>query len=465
MPITWTFLQAETLRSAWEPRGRAWRSLGLAALIVSVGVGVPAGATADPALGFEGEQSSSQVAQIVRDEPAMPVSANTVGFGQWTVVSVEGDAFVLVDDGRSVGWTPVEPGQSYAGNALIETGVDSQVLLFNGSDAITIHSDSRLGLRELAADSTSVEVYQDSGSADFQVQHRSSGFSVEDLFTGVSRLLGDEEQEPDRFKVYAPRLTTVVKGTVFTVTVLRDRTQVVVSDGVVEVIDPRSGIDAEIVAGEMATARPDVASGVQLDRGIGTLFDPQAKVPSMQRSTPDFLLPSDNDRSGESGYRTASVDATSTPAAGSSVGSAGATGGGSSTASTGGGGSTAGSSGGTSSAGSGGGMTTASAGVGSSSTSSGGTSAASSGGGFGGGSLTISGSSSHGSFSTTISGSGISTTMGGGSSGGSSLSITRTGSSGSSTTTYSGSGVTTTTSGSSGSGASGSGGSGAGGGS
>ena len=51
-------------------------------------------------------------------------------------------------------------------------------LLFNGSDAITVHAETRIGLHEPTADSDRVEISQDDGEADYQVMDRSPGSGV-----------------------------------------------------------------------------------------------------------------------------------------------------------------------------------------------------------------------------------------------------------------------------------------------
>lgn len=222
-------------------------------------------------------QDDRQVAQMAAGGPQVPSAPDSATGQPWQVVAVEGQAHVLVDDGQSIGWTAIRPGQELPGNSQIETGAGSQVLLFNGRDAITVGAETRLGLVETEADANKVEIFQDSGTADYQVEDRSPGFGLEGFLTGVSQIFGGAPE--GRFEVRAPYLTTVVKGTAFTVTVESDNTEVNVSDGVVEVRDTRSGEGADIVAGQSATARSNPAAGVQVEEEVDVAFDPGAKAP------------------------------------------------------------------------------------------------------------------------------------------------------------------------------------------
>lgn len=460
------------------------------------------------ALADSGDGRGAGLADGVATHVATPAAqassqADSIPLHAWRVVAVEGEAHMLLDTGQSIGWTALQAGQQLPPNVQIETGSESQVLLFNGSDAITVYSDTRLGLPEIMADTTAVDVYQGRGRADYQVRDRASEFSFEDLFIGVGRLFRADEAAEDRFKVFAPRLTTVVKGTVFTVTVLRDRTDVRVSDGVVEVMDPRSGDDAEVLAGQMATARPDVAAGVRLRYDAEALIDPSAKVPStgqtLDRSGPGNER-DEGDDTGDAhaaaggptgGGESSAMAGTGGEAGGAESAGLGAGGGGPAAAGSGegdtysvAGGPDGGSADGgaaaseissasasaSASSGSAGGRTGGSGGTGAASggSSEGGgevaaseagdggaaaeASAASAGSGsgrsgYGGGSITISGTGPRGSFSTTISRDGISTTYDESSSEDRSLTVSGSGESGSFSTTYSSDGVERTVSG------------------
>lgn len=435
------------------------------------------------------------VAQATTSDAPPSNPETSIPLHAWRVVAVEGVAHMLADTGRSIGWTALQAGQQLPPNVQIETGSQSQVLLFNGSDAITVYADTRIGLPEIEADTTAVNVHQNRGRADYHVRDRESGFSLEDLFIGVGRLLGADKDEPERFRVFAPRLTTVVKGTVFTVTVLRDQTNVMVSDGVVEVVDPRSGNDAEVSAGQIATARPDVAAGVSLRGGIPTLFDPSNKVPSLGLSGRRTGPRNDRDETGSEagipstggGADTAGETAASTggEGAGASAGgdtysiaggpeegdSAGGVGAAASGESTGGSVESASSAGAAASGGGTGAASAAGGGAEAASVASGGSadgvggevaasesgsgtgeaaSSASSSSGSrwsGGGSITISGTGERGTASVTISRDGITVTRDESATGERSLTISGSGERGSFSTTYSDEGVERTVSG------------------
>ena len=300
-----------------------------------------------------GRYDRSQLAQMATGGPQLPSEQDFAVSRLWQAVTVEGQVHVLTDDGQSIAWTPVRPGQELQGNSLIETGPDSSLLLFNGRDAITVGAETRLGLLATDANADVVEIFQASGNADYQVEHRSPGLSLEGFLTGVSHIFGAAPE--GRFEVHAPYVTTLVKGTVFTVTVEHDNTEVSVSDGVVEVRDRRSGNRTDIRAGQSATARSNPAAGIRVDVDVDVLLDPGAKAPPSSDSNNDSSSYGGEKRDSNDRAGIGSIASSASAGSGSTTSTASAgTGSTTSTASGGSGSTTSGASGGSGSSGSGG---------------------------------------------------------------------------------------------------------------
>ncbi len=266
MFMTWTL--ALPLQGPIIARSRkVLRRGALFVAAATIGVGAPVVAVSDSSHGTDGGVHESQVAQVTGGGLQRPADQ---GSHVWRVVSVEGEAFALIDDGRSIGWIPAEAGLELPGNTQVETGAETHMLLFNGSDTITMHANAQLALRETPGDADRVEIYQSAGDADYEVMHREPELSLSGFVNSVGRIFGGGGAPGDRFQVRAPFLTTVVKGTEFRVHVRPDRTAVTVSDGVVEVTDHRTGDGAELVAGRMATASANPAAGVLVEASVNS---------------------------------------------------------------------------------------------------------------------------------------------------------------------------------------------------
>ena len=155
------------------------------ALIGSVAAWAQSPASAD-------RRPDGQLAQMSVGGPRTPSGEDAATGRAWRVVSVEGRAHVLVDDGQSIGWHPLSAGQELPGDSQIETGPGSQVLLFNGRDAITVGAETRLGLVQTEVDANEVEIFQDSGTAEHPVIYRGAE-------GGRARLTGGTVLKPGAF--------------------------------------------------------------------------------------------------------------------------------------------------------------------------------------------------------------------------------------------------------------------------
>jgi FecR-like protein len=165
--------------------------------------------------------------------------------GVWSVSKSSGEVWVATTGAEQVSLKQEEtlkPGDT------IRTGRNGRVLLVRGEETILVAPNSVIGLPAEKKDGLATTILQRAGSIVLEV----------------------EKKNVKHFEVETPYLAAVVKGTVFSVTVNRDRTSVSVLRGQVEVSDFKSGQIAQVMLGQVATTFAHGKPGLSLS-GSGTL--------------------------------------------------------------------------------------------------------------------------------------------------------------------------------------------------
>jgi hypothetical protein len=146
----------------------------------------------------------------------------------WIVERVQGPAFVVANGKR----TPLEVGARVAEGTQILTARGARVKLGGPGGAMMVGPETFLELRAGTGGLETTAV-QRSGMVEFDLDRRKQPY----------------------FSVETPAMAAVVKGTRFIVVVAGRRSDVGVRQGVVEVLDFRSGQVATLLAGERAATR------------------------------------------------------------------------------------------------------------------------------------------------------------------------------------------------------------------
>lgn len=154
--------------------------------------------------------------------------------GNWAVASTEGAVTI---DGNAAGSSVATVGPG----AVIETGMDGNVVLTRPGDSITVFPNSKMS-----------------------VPAGDKGGEPGILQTLGKLLFRMESRESRDFRVDTPYLAAAIKGTTFTVEVDDDDATVEVEEGSVLVTANRSGQSAYVGAGERASVGGDSGDSVQV---------------------------------------------------------------------------------------------------------------------------------------------------------------------------------------------------------
>lgn len=163
----------------------------------------------------------------------------------WTLARYSGDVTITDTIGRPYAISPgfvVHPGDR------IITGGSGRVMLTRGGDSIVMALNAMIEIPPTEKEGETPTVVQRQGTVTFDV----------------------EKQSLPHFAVETPHLGALVKGTTFVFDVAASRSQVTVSEGVVQVIDYVSGEGADLRAKQSATSEPGAKAGLSLS-GEGPL--------------------------------------------------------------------------------------------------------------------------------------------------------------------------------------------------
>ncbi|MCM5557021.1 FecR domain-containing protein [Pleomorphomonas sp. JP5] len=163
----------------------------------------------------------------------------------WQVASAAGKAFRL--EGTS--WVQVKPAETIAVGGTVKTLGSGTLTLTRKGVTVTISPNSRV-----------------------QVAERMNGTFTDVIQTAGSTAVEVDPKRRIRLAVATPYMAAVVKGTVFTVSTFQGYSETTVQRGRVAVIDTRNRLEAEVTAGQVATAGPETP--LQLS-GAGTLDTPE----------------------------------------------------------------------------------------------------------------------------------------------------------------------------------------------
>lgn len=140
--------------------------------------------------------------------PSRPASAQDTD--KWIVAEISGQAREHGQDGT---WHPLERGSVLDEGRAVETGPDAKLVVMHGKDLVTVSPNSAFQIPRNSNPATGASFVQTLGTLMFRIEH------------SVDR----------RFEVDAPHLASVVKGTVFTVSVSDAADSVHVAEGAVQV--------------------------------------------------------------------------------------------------------------------------------------------------------------------------------------------------------------------------------------
>ena len=181
----------------------------------------------------------------------------------WRITASEGDARVRTGPDEAGAWQAAAVGLSLRVPAEAETGPDGWVTLVSSFDRITVTPNTAILLPARSREAEITAILQARGTARYDVDPRPAPAGlVEGLWTRLRRVFFSTAREPRRFEVGTPHLVAVVKGTKFRVTVDDRGTRVAVGSGLVGVTDAVSGRSLDVVAGQTATAGPDLGFGL-----------------------------------------------------------------------------------------------------------------------------------------------------------------------------------------------------------
>jgi hypothetical protein len=168
----------------------------------------------------------------------------------WEIAEQAGPVW-LRSPGQSF-WHGARPGVRIAPGSQVATFDDSRLEVASAGDKVTVSGPSRFTLPQAERDG--VRVRQDAGSLRYKVQ-----------------------SAPERhFEVKTPHFSTVVKGTIFVISIDRTSSKVLVIEGRVLILDVNGEPLAELTAGQIGrlAAQPGAALEVST-----------APAPSFERST------------------------------------------------------------------------------------------------------------------------------------------------------------------------------------
>lgn len=147
---------------------------------------------------------------------------------EWTVLSASGQVEFARGQAAGLAWETLARGASLPVAATVRTGPDGRATLASGRSLILVDPDSTLEVPGRASTLRPLRVYQERGSATYDIR----------------------KEHRRHFQVVTPYLVAGVKGTVFRVQVSEMATEVLVSEGVVEVFTLRDDLGTEVHAGQ-----------------------------------------------------------------------------------------------------------------------------------------------------------------------------------------------------------------------
>lgn len=178
----------------------------------------------------------------------------------WQVAALSGKAFRL--DGTT--WVAVTAGEPIAVGATVKTLGSAKLTLKRDGVTIAIAPNSRVQIRE-RQDGKFTDVFETAGSADVEV----------------------DPQKHIHLAVETPYMAAVVKGTVFAVSTYQGYSETAVRRGRVAVIDVGHRLQADVTAGQAATAGKDKPLSLS---GSGKLAKPQAYTGKLATRAADGTL-------------------------------------------------------------------------------------------------------------------------------------------------------------------------------
>lgn len=173
----------------------------------------------------------------VSSGPAAAQSAT--GDLAWQVVEVSGDVRVRTAASQPSPWRPLIVSDAISAKAEIDTGGDGRAVLAHDGSRITISPNSQLMLPDHVPSGAIYRVVQRAGTMLFKIIHATK----------------------DKFQVETPYLTTVIKGTTFSVSVNAAGGSVHVTEGAV-MVRPLSGEAALVTPGQTARVPAGSRGGV-----------------------------------------------------------------------------------------------------------------------------------------------------------------------------------------------------------
>lgn len=174
-----------------------------------------------------------KIANITRTIVLLAALAPTMAWSADWVVSKVSQPSRFTVDGKT--WLVVTRGSTIPNASWVSTGPRGRVVLERNKDRVTFQPGTMAGVFEKKGWSIHTDFAQQSGTLELSI---------------------DPQVKP-HLAVQTPFLAAVVKGTVFTVTVTKEKASVGVSRGRVEVTDNMSGERTGIKAGQKATVDND----------------------------------------------------------------------------------------------------------------------------------------------------------------------------------------------------------------
>ena len=186
----------------------------------------------------------------------------------WKITEAAGQVQIIHGSAR----TEASRGATLAPRDVIETGANGRAVIARGSDVVFVSPRTRLTIAPEEQARGLIQIIQDLGRATFMIERKAN----------------------PHFAVGTPYLATVVKGTVFTVTVHEAGASVSVREGRVEVSTPRNEMRQMVVTGMTASVTAAMPERIDLraapdrdpaastepveaaDRIVGRLGDPGA---------------------------------------------------------------------------------------------------------------------------------------------------------------------------------------------
>ena len=159
--------------------------------------------------------------------PAWPPGVPT----DWAVLNTTLNVRYTID---KIEWRPVTNGMLLPNKSWIDTGPRGRITLNRGTDTINLSPGTYAGIFNLADPHDKTVVFQQSGSLSLDINH---------------------ETQP-KLLVTSPYFIAVVRGTKFGTSITKDRSQISVAHGMVEVTESRTGEQTSVTNGQAAVVDP-----------------------------------------------------------------------------------------------------------------------------------------------------------------------------------------------------------------